>query len=133
MGEFRHLLSVLRLAAKDGRSYIAFPKRKFKYVALLNQLRDLGFVENFEHRGELLIINLKQVYWKSFQNPVRAFEDIETLSGRLRHDRSRKGLAKSQLRQGHFVYAVVTTDRGVVGGFEAAAKKIGGLPLFKIY
>ena len=62
MGEFRHLLSVLRLAAKDGRSHIAFPKRKFKYVVLLSQLRDLGFVENFEHRGELLIINLKQVY-----------------------------------------------------------------------
>ena len=61
-GEFRYLLSILRLAGKDGRSYVAFPKRKFKYTAMLQQLCELGILENFEEREELLVINLKQTY-----------------------------------------------------------------------
>jgi hypothetical protein len=56
-----------------------------------------------------------------------------TLSARLRRDRSHKGLAKSQLREGHFMHTTITTDKGIISGFDAISKKTGGLPLFKIY
>jgi hypothetical protein len=62
LGEFRHLLSILRLAALDGRTYVAFPKRKANYISLLHQLRRAGFVESYEDRKEIIIINLKQTY-----------------------------------------------------------------------
>jgi hypothetical protein len=62
MGEFRHLLSILRMASKDNRCYVAFSKRKFRYTVMLQQLRQLGLIESFEERDELIIVNLKQIY-----------------------------------------------------------------------
>jgi len=59
--------------------------------------------------------------------------DIESTDGRLRKNRSAKNIEKNQIRQGHFVLKSVTTSAGVINGFEAAVKKIGGIPLFTAY
>lgn len=42
-------------------------------------------------------------------------------------------IVKNQLRQGQVQYLSISTDRGVLTGQEAAAKKVGGVPLFKMY
>ena len=61
-GEFKHLLSILRLAILDDRTYVAFPKKKFNYSAILRTLRAAGFIESYEDRTEVLVIGLKQTY-----------------------------------------------------------------------
>jgi ribosomal protein S8 len=62
MGEFRHFLSILRLAVLDNRLFITFPKKKFNYLAILKQLQNQGFIESCEERGELIVVSLKQTY-----------------------------------------------------------------------
>ena len=132
LGEFRHLLSILRLANLDNRCYVAFPKRKFKYVNIVKQLQDLGLIENFEERNEILIVHLKQAYWGSFAIPFKAFTDVESANSRLRKYRSAKAIEKNQLLQGRFVHTSITTDKGLLFDSEAARIKKGGLPLFQI-
>lgn len=61
-GEFRYLLSILRLAVLDNRSYVIFQKKKFNYFNILATLRTEGFIESFEDRGEIIVIGLKQIY-----------------------------------------------------------------------
>lgn len=61
-GEFKHLLSILRLAVLDNRSYVAFSKKKFNYLALLSYLKTAGFIESYEQRKEIVVIGLKQTY-----------------------------------------------------------------------
>jgi ribosomal protein S8 len=61
-GEFKHLLSILRLAVLDGRSYVTFPKKKFNYSSILRVLRTAGFIESYEDRKEIIIVGLKQTY-----------------------------------------------------------------------
>ena len=62
LGEFKYLLSLLRLAILDNRSYLIFHKKKFNYLQILKQLRQNGFIESYESRGEIIIIVLKQTY-----------------------------------------------------------------------
>lgn len=133
LGEFRHLLSIIRLANLDNRHYVAFSKRKYKYAALLGALVNLGFIESYEERNEIVVVYLKQVYWKSFQTPVHPFTEIETASARLRKDRNHKFIGKRQYREGHAVHAVLSTDRGLISAWDAISKKTGGSPLFRIY
>ena len=61
-GEFKHLLSILRLAVLDNRSYVAFPKKKFNYTPILKLMHIEGFIESYEDREEIVIVNLKQTY-----------------------------------------------------------------------
>jgi len=61
-GEFKHLLSVLRLAVLDNRTYVSFSKKKFNYSAILRTLRVGGFIESYEERKEIIIVGLKQTY-----------------------------------------------------------------------
>ena len=61
-GEFKHLLSILRLAVLDNRTYVAFPKKKFNYSSILQALRIAGFIESYEDRKEIIVIGLKQTY-----------------------------------------------------------------------
>lgn len=61
-GEFKHLLSILRLAVLDNRAYVAFPKKKFNYTGILRELRVAGFIESYEDRKEIIVIGLKQTY-----------------------------------------------------------------------
>lgn len=61
-GEFKHLLSILRLAVLDDRTYVSFPKKKFNYTSILQTLRALGFIESYDNRKEIVLINLKQTY-----------------------------------------------------------------------
>ncbi len=61
-GEFKHLISILRLAILDNRHYVAFPKKKFDYLGILRVLRNEGFIESYEDRKEIIIINLRQTY-----------------------------------------------------------------------
>ena len=61
-GEFKHLLSILRLAVLDDRTYVAFSKKKFNYTAILQPPRAAGFIESYEDRKEIVIIGLKQTY-----------------------------------------------------------------------
>ncbi len=61
-GEFKHLLSILRLAVLDNRTYVAYAKRKFKYSSILQALRAAGFIESYEDRKEIVIVGLKQTY-----------------------------------------------------------------------
>jgi ribosomal protein S8 len=58
--------------------------------------------------------------------------EIESTDGRLRKNRSAKNIERNQIRQGHFVLNSITTSAGVINGFEAGAKKIGGVPLFRV-
>jgi ribosomal protein S8 len=46
---------------------------------------------------------------------------------------SAKRIVKYQLRQGQAQQLSISTDRGIMTGCEASAKKLGGIPLFKIY
>ena len=46
---------------------------------------------------------------------------------------SSKQLVKQNLREGQFPHLSVSTDEGIMSGREAARKKLGGMPLFKIY
>lgn len=61
-GEFKHLLSILRLAVLDNRVYVSFPKKKFNYTNILRELRFAGFIESYEDRKEIILISLKQTY-----------------------------------------------------------------------
>lgn len=133
LGEFKHLLSILKLANLDNRSYVAFSKKKFKHLEIMKQIQDLGFIESFENRGEIMIINLKQTYWKSFALPLHPFIALEDVNGRLRKNRSNKNIEMSQFRMGQFVHTSLTTDAGIKSALEISHKKIGGLPLFRMY
>lgn len=46
---------------------------------------------------------------------------------------SAKEVVKYQLRQGQVPYLGISTDRGVLSGQETCTKRLGGIPLFKIY
>jgi len=61
-GEFKHFLSILRLAMLDNRLFVTFPKKKFTYLTILQQLQKQGFIESYEERQELIIVSLKQSY-----------------------------------------------------------------------
>jgi len=132
-GEFKHLLSILRLAMLDNRAYVAFPKKKFDYSPVLKLLHDEGFVESYEDRKEIVIINLKQMYWKSFQSPVHPFSSLEGARINKRMTASSKQLLRQNLRQGQVPHLSISTDKGVMSSRSAASKKIGGIPLFYIY
>jgi len=64
---------------------------------------------------------------------MHAFTSVESLRLSKRGTVSAKQLAKHQLRQGQVQHLSISTDRGVVVGPEGVAKKLGGVPLFKIY
>lgn len=132
-GEFKHLLSILRLAVLDNRSFISFPKKKFNYSTILQTLRKAGFIESYEERKEIIIIGLKQTYWKSFRHPMHAFFSVESVRMNKRSAASAKEVVKHQLRQGQVQHLTISTNLGIISGYEAAAKKVGGIPLFKIY
>ena len=61
-GELRQVLGALRLAILDNRSKAIIPKKKFVYSPILDLLCNGGFIEGYEERGELVIINLRQFY-----------------------------------------------------------------------
>ena len=132
-GEFKHLLSIVRLAMLDNRSYVAFPKKKFNYTPILRLIQLEGFIESYEDRDEIVIINLKQTYWKSFQLPLHAFSALEKVRMNKKVTATSKQLTRQNLRQGQMPHISVSTDRGIISSREASNKKIGGMPLFKIY
>lgn len=92
-----------------------------------------GFIESYEDRKEIIVIGLKQTYWRSFQHPVHAFSSVESVRASKRCTASARQIVKHQLRQGQVQYLSISTDRGIITGQEASAKKLGGIPLFKIY
>jgi ribosomal protein S8 len=61
-GEMRHLLSSIRRAITNNQKLILFPKKKHRYLHILELLHNDGFIQSFEERGEFLIIRLKQTY-----------------------------------------------------------------------
>lgn len=130
--EFKQLLSTIRLCILNNRHYVAFSKKKFNYSGILNQLQTEGLIENFEVRGDLIILGLKQTHWKSFQNSMRAFTSIESIRLNKWSTGSYKQITKLQNFGGKNVFLSVSTDRGIMTGIQASTKKIGGLPLFKI-
>lgn len=132
-GEFKHLLSILRLAVLDNRSYVSFAKKKFNYTPILKLIHTEGFIESYEERQEIIIVSLKQTYWKSFQLPVHAFSDLEKVRMNKKSTATSKQLIKQQMRQGQVPHVSISTDRGAISAREAVSKKIGGMPLFKIY
>lgn len=132
-GEFKHLLSILRLAVLDNRAYVAFSKKKFNYSPILKLLHSEGFIESYEDRKEIVIVNLKQTYWKCFQLPIHAFSTLENVRMNRRMTASSKQIVKQNLREGQFPHLSVSTDKGIMSGREAARKNLGGMPLFRIY
>jgi ribosomal protein S8 len=61
-GEFRNLLSAVKLAVLSEKSYIMFPKKKYYYINLMSVLVAEGFIEGFEERGSYIIIYLKHTH-----------------------------------------------------------------------
>ena len=132
-GEFRHFLSILRLAMLDNRLFVAFPKKKFTYLTILKQLQKQGFIESYEERPELVVVSLKQTYWKSSQLPLHAFSNIELMRCNKYKTGTVRQITQFYRTQGQFVECVLSTDNGVTSGLKALAIKTGGIPLFKIY
>ena len=132
-GEFNHLLSILRLAVLDNRSYVAFPKNKFNYKRILNMLQSFGFIEGYEERSEIMILRLKQTYWKSFREPIKAFSSVEAFKISKAGAIKCKNLKKQVQATGQSPFIAISTDSGVLSGQMAVQKNTGGLPLFIIY
>jgi ribosomal protein S8 len=130
--EFLQLLSVIRLATLSGRSYVAFSKKKFNYIKILLMLQYNGFIEGFEERGEMLIVKLRQTYFKSMQPPLKSIVTIENIRVGKRGAISAKKLSKLQKLQGQAPLILLTTNLGVISGLQGSACAVGGIPLFKI-
>lgn len=64
---------------------------------------------------------------------MHAFTSVESLRMNKKCTGSARSIIKQQMRQGQVPFLSISTDRGVLPAQEAAAKKIGGVPLFKIY
>jgi ribosomal protein S8 len=132
-GEFKHLLSLIRSALLNNLAFVSFPKKKLNYLEILRQLQLQGYIESFEQRGEVLVIGLKHRYLESRASVVHPLNQIESIRLNKRQTSTAKQIKKHQILQGQAVYYAISTDRGLISGLEASSRKIGGIPLFKIY
>jgi ribosomal protein S8 len=132
-GEFKHLLSLIRSALLNNLTLVSFPKKKLNYLGILRQLQLQGYIESFEQRGEVLVIGLKHRHTDSRASVVQPLNQIESVRLNKRQTGTAKQIKKHQVLQGQAVYYAISTDRGLISGLEASSKKIGGIPLFKIY
>lgn len=123
----------MRLAMLDNRLFVTFPKKKFTYLTILQQLQKQGFIESYEERQELIIVSLKQSYWKSAQLPLHAFSNIELMQCNKYKTSTVRQIIQFYRTQGQFVQCALSTDNGVISGLTALSIKKGGIPLFKIY
>jgi ribosomal protein S8 len=64
---------------------------------------------------------------------VHAFSSIESVRINKRSTASAKQIVLHQLQQGQVQQLTISTDRGILTGLQASSKKLGGVPLFKIY
>jgi len=64
---------------------------------------------------------------------MHAFSTVESVRVGKRGTLSGKAVARQVFRQGHVPYLALSTDRGLMSARQACAKKLGGIPLFKIY
>jgi len=62
LGEFRNLLSVLRQASLNNKSCVIFRRQIFKNTEMLQQLKTVGLIDNFQYRKDFLIVQMKQTY-----------------------------------------------------------------------
>ena len=132
-GEFRNLLSAIRLAMLDRRDYISFPKSKFKYTNLITSLVKEGFIESFEERGTLLVIYLKHTYSLSYESEGSVFYSIKPLA-RLHRKNTVSGRKYCYLKRvkGAAESFYINTDRGILTNLEVSKIFTGGFPLFLI-
>ncbi len=63
---------------------------------------------------------------------MHAFSSLDSVRMNKRLTASAKKIVKHQALQGQAQYLCLSTDRGILGAREASAKKVGGIPLFKI-
>lgn len=132
-GEFKHLLSLIRSALLNNLTFVTFPKKKLNYLGILRQLQLQGYIESFEQRGEVLAIGLKHRHVESRVSVVHSLSHIESVRLNKRQTSTAKQIKKHQILQGQAVYYAISTDVGLISGIDASSRKIGGIPLFKIY
>jgi ribosomal protein S8 len=131
--ELRYLLAAIKRASLDDRTLLTFPKTNFQYKVILKMLQDEGFIQSFQERGDYLLIQLRQTYWKTFGRPTKALIDIKPIM-RMRNSStiSARDLKHKQFLEGNQILYLVTTDQGILSGNSAAKQYIGGLPLVKV-
>jgi ribosomal protein S8 len=131
--EFRHFLSLIRIAMLDDRAVITFSKRKFIYESIMQALLAAGFIAGFEERGEFVIVRLKQTYWQSAYKPLLAFTEITRLKRiRRKNTISKQDVFKLQRLKGHSEHFFISTDQGIQTNFNSSRSQKGGIPLFRI-
>jgi ribosomal protein S8 len=136
-GEFRNLLSAIKQAVLQKRRFVVFPKNKFKYYSLMKMLVRDGFILDFEERGEILLVYLKNSEFKqhglSFGNYQSPFTNIRAIK-RFQ----RRGIIKARdicyytRVRGPFESFFISTDQGIIKNTDVAKKFSGGTPLFTI-
>jgi len=132
-GELRHLISLIQSAIKSNRKLITFPKKKFKYLLILKILYEFGYIQNFEERGDFLIIRLKQIFWQTEKRPTQSIHYINTYARvTRRYSIKMRKIQKIQKNSGDSVLRIFTTDLGIATGHQALRQFCGGMPLILI-
>ena len=128
---YHDTITRIKNSLERGEKRLKVPYSKFD-MDVLNSLAKIGYIESAEKKGRGVkrIIDVKLKY-KDKDNTEPAIMGIKFISKPSRRMYSKyKDIKKSHDGYGHFI---LSTPQGVMDGYEARKKKVGGELLVEIW
>jgi ribosomal protein S8 len=119
--EFYHLLSLIKKAGDKKQNYL-FIKQRGNNRQILQLLLNEGFINSYRSYSNLVVIRLNILASK------KPFNDIIISKKNI----SLNDLKKTQRREGGSAYYILNSNKGLITGFKAIEKNVGGQLLAKI-
>lgn len=131
--EIKKLITLIRQAVLNKRNWLVMPKQKYRYENILRILFDQGFIEGYEEMNDLLIIRLRQQYWKNPVSPITSIVAIKPfVRVRRKSTIEARDISKFQRLSGQTWDFIISTDKGIILEKDNKRNWCGGLPLFRI-
>ncbi|MEX2054310.1 MAG: 30S ribosomal protein S8 [Candidatus Colwellbacteria bacterium] len=126
---YQDTLIRIKNALARGRRKVKVPYSSFD-MNILDALVKAGYIESAQRKGRGVkrIIDIKLKYEKDGSPAISGVKFVSVPSRRIYS--GYKGMKDSRQRFGHYL---VSTPGGVMDGYEAKQKKVGGQVLFEIW
>ena len=119
--EFYHLLSLIKKANDKKQNYL-FIKQRGSNDKILQLLLNEGFINSYKSYNSLSVVKMNSTVNKKSFNTITINKKNISLNE----------LKKTQRREGGSAYYIMNSNKGLVTGFKAIEKNIGGHLLVKI-
>jgi ribosomal protein S8 len=111
---------------------LVFKNVNLLYLKVLSFLKNEGFIQSFTKKENIVILHLKETYWKSSTKGKMSMQDCGGAYNKAKKQTIKKKDLKKMERGAQASLTLLNTDKGFLTQKKALQKKLGGVPILKV-